>query len=315
MESLQRNTPVMFQFWPYIKLGIIFWLIIPDFGRAFYVYNNLIRSCISINAQAVICRLNNWRKFFVKKDNFLLHAERYIQENGTEALEKLIASESTTCKHDAETTNAVRAIDNKEVQQTSGKKLQAEHKDIGDLEEIEKKEISVGKQAIPAIPNLEPNQKNSSSAMVEGTAGGQLPQSSTSKKEVQKEWACALCQITVTSEKTLDSHVHGKKHRASCEALKAKNQPVPQKQKNQSKEEVKQKNVINQKNSQTKNGEKEKEIKDHKVQGQQRNPSEPVGMNQSKIRCEVCDVTCPNEVAMIAHLNGKKHLAKIKNLV
>lgn len=83
---------IRFQFWPYIKLMIIFCLVTPDFGRASYAYNNLIRTCISLNPQAIICRLNNWRKFFVKKDDFLLHVERYLNENGTEALEKLIAS-------------------------------------------------------------------------------------------------------------------------------------------------------------------------------------------------------------------------------
>ena len=42
--------------------------------------------------QTAINRLNKWRKFFVKKENFLLQAEKFINENGTEALEKLIAS-------------------------------------------------------------------------------------------------------------------------------------------------------------------------------------------------------------------------------
>jgi len=71
---------------------IILWLIVPDFERASYAYNNIIRKCISSNPQAAIRSLNNWRKFFVKKDDFLLHAERYVEENGTEALTKLIAS-------------------------------------------------------------------------------------------------------------------------------------------------------------------------------------------------------------------------------
>lgn len=42
--------------------------------------------------QTAICRLSNSRKIFVKKVNFLLQAEKYIRENGTEALEKLFAS-------------------------------------------------------------------------------------------------------------------------------------------------------------------------------------------------------------------------------
>jgi len=85
---------IRFHLWPYIKLMIIFCLIIPDFGRASYIYNNLIRP---MKLQIVTWRLNNyWRKFFVEKDDFLMHTERYMKENGTEALEKLIASKVIT---------------------------------------------------------------------------------------------------------------------------------------------------------------------------------------------------------------------------
>jgi hypothetical protein len=80
----------------YIKLLFIFWLTMPDFGRASYVYNNLIHA---MKLQIVTWRLNNyWRKWFFDKDNFLMHAERYMNENGTEALEKLIASKVIIAK-------------------------------------------------------------------------------------------------------------------------------------------------------------------------------------------------------------------------
>lgn len=78
---------IRFHLWQYIKLMIVFWLVTPDFGRASYVYNNLVRS---MKPQIVTC----WRKCFVERDNFLMHAERYLKENGTEALEKLITTTS-----------------------------------------------------------------------------------------------------------------------------------------------------------------------------------------------------------------------------
>ncbi|KAH1236284.1 HVA22-like protein a [Glycine max] len=317
-----------FQFWPYIKLMIIFCLVTPDFGRASYAYNNLIRTCISLNPQAIICRLNNWRKFFVKKDDFLLHVERYLNENGTEALEKLIASKNTnllkntTYKPDAEATNAIIATDNNETQQTNETKLQTQQKTIKDLEVIEKKEILAGKQDISVVPNLVPSQ-NASPAMVEtkilvgkDTASGELPESST-HKEVQKEWTCALCHVTTSSEKTLIDHLHGRKHKATCESLKAQNQPVPHKVKSdQSKDDLKQKNVIYQINSKTKSGEKVgKEAMDHKVQKLQKKLYEPAGTSNSKFLCEVCNVYCPCEIALASHKNGKKHLAKIKTSI
>ncbi|KAK7363055.1 hypothetical protein VNO77_05184 [Canavalia gladiata] len=182
---LEKLHAAVFKLWPYIKLMVIFCLITPDFGRASCVYDNIIRPYISRNPQAIIFRLSNSRKFSVKKDKFLLYAERDIKENGTEALEKFIASKGTTYKPDAEGTNVVRAIDNEEVQQT-GKKLQTEHKDIKDLEDI------------LVMPNLAPSQK----------------------------WSCALCKFTSTSKKTLNDHLYGRKHRATWEGVSEKNQPV-----------------------------------------------------------------------------------------
>lgn len=38
--------------------------------------------------------------------------------------------------------------------------------------------------------------------------------SSTGKKKVQKEWSCALCQISTSSENCLGAHLQGKKHKA-----------------------------------------------------------------------------------------------------
>jgi hypothetical protein len=90
-------SDIRFQLWPHIKLMIILWLIIPDFGRTSYVYNYLIRS---MKPQIVTWRLNSyWRDCFAEKDNFLLHAERYMKENGTETLQKLIASKVITAKN------------------------------------------------------------------------------------------------------------------------------------------------------------------------------------------------------------------------
>ncbi|CAL5213554.1 unnamed protein product [Lathyrus oleraceus] len=191
------NLLPWFQLWLYIKLMIILWLTIPDFGRASYVYNNLIRS---VKLQIVTWRLNNyWMKWLFEKDDFLMHAEIYVKENGTEALEKLIASK----------TNVERLETN-----------------IKDLEAIVKKEIPATQQDISVIYETVPSQ-NASAATVEN----KVPQSSTStRKEAQKEWNCALCMVTTSSEITLTSHLGGRKHRAAVEALIAKKQPNLQKQ-------------------------------------------------------------------------------------
>ena len=82
-------------------------------------------------------------------------------------------------------------------------------------------------QDIPVLPKVGPSQ-NASLATVETTVtaernstGGEVPQSSTStQKEVQKEWTCALCLVTTLSESILNSHLSGKKHRAALQRQK-----------------------------------------------------------------------------------------------
>ncbi|XP_058761910.1 uncharacterized protein LOC131635305 isoform X2 [Vicia villosa] len=258
--------------WLYIKLMIVFLLTIPDFGRASYVYNNVIRP---MKLQIVAWRFSNyWRKCFVEKDEFLMHAERYVKENGTEALEKLIASKIPIPRLDAEVTNEIISTDNKEMLKTNGESLQTEHLDMKDLEAIEKRETPATKQDIPVMPKVGPSQSTSSATGVtkgtvesgraggevpqssstqkemqkvwscaspatgitKGTAendraGGEVPQSSSTQKEMQKEWTCTLCLVTTSSEITLNSHLSGRRHRAATEALIAKKQPTLQKQK------------------------------------------------------------------------------------
>ncbi|XP_045819318.1 zinc finger protein 385D-like isoform X2 [Trifolium pratense] len=261
-----------FQPWLYIKLMIVFWLTIPDFGRASYVYNNLIRSMKP--------KIDTWRKCFVEEENFLMHVEKYMKENGSEALEKLIASKNTMHRPDAEVTNEIIDNDNKEMLKTNGERLQSENKDIKDLVAIEKKEIPATKQRTYA--DIVASQTTSSTIVetkeIAGrdTAGGEHPQSSSTLKEVQREWTCALCLVTSSSEKDLNSHLNGRRHRKACEAagLKvAKKLPATQK------------NVL----------------------------PEPFRMINSKLICKVCNVMLPSEEYMASHIKGWKHLSNMKS--
>ena len=43
-------------------------------------------------------------------------------------------------------------------------------------------------------------------------------------EKVQKVWTCVICQVTAQSETALISHLHGKRHKATCEQLNVKNQ-------------------------------------------------------------------------------------------
>jgi hypothetical protein len=85
-------------------------------------------------------------------------------------------------------------------------------------------------QVVPAEPNLEQTENTTSATKeIEGPTVAvertrELPDIPM-PKEVQKEWTCDICELTVESDKVLNSHLQGKKHKATYEALKAKNQP------------------------------------------------------------------------------------------
>ncbi|XP_059295450.1 uncharacterized protein LOC132048785 [Lycium ferocissimum] len=107
--------------WPYIKLITICWLVISQFNGACYLYQNLICPCfpvklhdsirqfsdscyvyqcllyvcLSVNLQTVTDWFNKpMEDPSLKNETFLAVAERYLQENGSDALEKLIAKKS-----------------------------------------------------------------------------------------------------------------------------------------------------------------------------------------------------------------------------
>ncbi|CAK9150938.1 unnamed protein product [Ilex paraguariensis] len=82
-------------FLPQIKLLFVCWLVIPRFDGAYYVYKSLVHLCLSVDRQSVVKWLNKPKDdVSLKPETFLAVAETYVQKNGTEALEKLIASKS-----------------------------------------------------------------------------------------------------------------------------------------------------------------------------------------------------------------------------
>lgn len=76
--------------WSHVKLIFTCWLVSPYFSGAAYVYEHYLRPFF-MNPQQTI---NIWyvlrKDFFSKPDDILTAAERYIEENRTDAFEKLI---------------------------------------------------------------------------------------------------------------------------------------------------------------------------------------------------------------------------------
>ncbi|RWR78400.1 HVA22-like protein a [Cinnamomum micranthum f. kanehirae] len=87
-----------FPIWPYAKLIATCWLVLPYFNGAAYVYEHYVRPCFK-NAQTVnIWYIPRKKNIFSKPDDILTAAERYIEENGPEAFEKLISKTSRESK-------------------------------------------------------------------------------------------------------------------------------------------------------------------------------------------------------------------------
>ncbi|KAI9121705.1 hypothetical protein K1719_008738 [Acacia pycnantha] len=275
-----------FQYWHYMKLMIVAFLVTPDFGRAAYVYNQLIRSCIYMNPKAVISRFMSWKNIFSKKEDLIMQVEKYITQNGTEALEKLIASKNTEQSLHAETRKAVPTCTEKiEILKTNGGRLLMEQKDIKDLEMIEKEEVLEGKQVDnAALDGLTSNESTSSAMettekMLADKEYGTYPQISTTEN-VQKEWTCAICQLTVPSEANLNSHLQGRKHKAACEALNTKTKGTP--------------------------------VKDT---GSGASPQVSASQNEQKTwTCEICQLTILSFADLNSHLQGRKHKASCEAL-
>ncbi|XP_059448331.1 HVA22-like protein c [Corylus avellana] len=79
--------------WPYAKLITTCWLVLPHFNGAAHVYKNFIRP-FYMNPQlqtSQIWYIPRKKDIFSKPDDVLTAAEKYIEENGTEAFEKLIS--------------------------------------------------------------------------------------------------------------------------------------------------------------------------------------------------------------------------------
>ncbi|KAI8532421.1 hypothetical protein RHMOL_Rhmol11G0213200 [Rhododendron molle] len=363
--------------WSYIKLLAMCLLVLPDFNGASYVYECLLRPCLSVDPRAAV-------KYFIKPkedknldaESFLAAVDRYVQENGSEALEKFLDLKSKHTKPDigmevmkamtyTEEKEIVAAIQSKYEEPNVGKvdaravelpeksavaatklsKVSEPHVDKENANAGESKDESPAVateqvarlptmrsnlnpprwQVKRVVPNLGQNEKKTVGAgeikgeTVAAAGGEKKVVEITDSEKVQREWTCALCQVTTTCEEDLNSHLQGREHMDKCEELKASKQVNKNPGSSSSAASPEPKEVL---------------FVDRPNQYKIKNPEDRVqvswtngqyiekkvyytggGMDPFKFRCTICDVKLISDIDVASHLGGKRHLSNTQQLV
>lgn len=82
--------------WYTVKLACIAWLVLPQFRGAAYVYDNYVRKHIGATAAQVEAKLTPQQRHFLQmmSPQARNSVAQFINENGTEAFDKIISSVS-----------------------------------------------------------------------------------------------------------------------------------------------------------------------------------------------------------------------------
>ncbi|PIN08230.1 Deoxyribodipyrimidine photo-lyase [Handroanthus impetiginosus] len=96
-----------------------------------------------------------------------------------------------------------------------------------DIRISEVKPVSEGDKEKPKVILLAKPDENTSGSKRKavtplGVDASELPSNDISRKKAKEEWSCAICQVSATSERGLNEHLHGKKHKSKEAALRAR---------------------------------------------------------------------------------------------
>ncbi|XP_034679518.1 uncharacterized protein LOC117909549 isoform X5 [Vitis riparia] len=227
-EDAFSNLLECIPFWPCIKLMVICWLVIPHFDGSYYVYQHLVQPGLSMDPQVVMNRrFNESKKLYHSRENFLVAADRYIKENGAEALEKLLASKWWKCEEPNVAQEEIPVVEVTEIKNVGGGAIRCEGPNAVKKEikvtEVTQRTFSGTAQWVKQTEiNLGETKSNTTCAAEIKERAAEIE--ACLHKKVQKEWACAVCQVTTQSEATFNSHLQGKRHKVTSKQLKAKKQ-------------------------------------------------------------------------------------------
>ncbi|XP_074365869.1 uncharacterized protein LOC141706888 isoform X2 [Apium graveolens] len=151
------------------------------------------------------------------------------------------------------------------------------------------------------------------SSPVEGSSGV--------TKKLTKDWSCALCQISATSELGLQDHLKGKKHKSKQAGQKVgiiglcskkMNSPPNPSQLVDSVELVKSQKIPNKQETQVENNEIAVVKEKGRGRAYQKMPKKK--KMKYKFYCKMCEVGAFSEEVMASHKKGKKHLHRLHQL-
>ncbi|KAM5548423.1 hypothetical protein ABKV19_000043 [Rosa sericea] len=285
-----------FLLWPYIRLLIVFFLVMPHFDGALYVYKHLICPCLSMDPQIVINSFNK-RKESLVRENFLSEVERYVKENGPEGLENFITCKSTRKNLNVKEYNAVSSMDN---EASKSIKPNGGQNDIKAVQVMVKKKETTASQVSQAEPNLTVNEDKFCSwkmneKAIEVAADREILNTPPPKK-VQKEWT-TVSPLPTQTDATFNSPLGDNKHKATYEALKIKNEGKPK--------------LTGPENRTV----AAMEIYEKPVEvGTAIEDPEPPKEVQKEWTCALCQVTTSCERNLNSHLQGRKHKAAYEAL-
>ncbi|KAF9664160.1 hypothetical protein SADUNF_Sadunf17G0127200 [Salix dunnii] len=317
-------------FWSYIKLMIVCCLILPCFDGSVYVYKHLVNPCLCMSPAIITCQIN-------KKDDFLVDVKRFMKENGSDALEDLIASTKESAKpdvavkeiraveaedspkfeehpvrledsNDAEIIEKIEVASTKQLPKTEQPKLPVGFKDGNSVEVTERQEVASTTQAGQVESNISQTEciaflplesmHSATTTVGGGDLCGILP-----PEKVQMVWTCVICQVTAQSETVLYLHLHGNRHKANCERLKIKNQTDVNShlQGNRHRKAFEPLNFKNQASTSNVSP---------ASAGRNQNKSSYIEILGSHWWCTICNAGSVS--GMQSHLKGKRHKAKLR---
>ncbi|KAJ8548158.1 hypothetical protein K7X08_021394 [Anisodus acutangulus] len=367
--------------WPYIKLITICWLVIPQFNGACYLYQNLIRPCFPVKLHDSISQFNSscyaYKRLLylclslklqtvtdwfnkpmedpsLKNETFLAVAERYLEDNGSDALEKLIANKSKDDNSNRHAEDIKPTDTSDEAGTPTPNQILYEEggpvwEDFKVMEHMAKHEAAGPKQVKNVKENDVQIEKKTTAVQIKETSvpadAGEIKLPETnSVKNVQTEWTCAVCQVTTNSEHDLKSHLLGWRHKAKCEGLKTCKQTAKSEERSNdttksnqlNQEQVKHAATAQSEHSANKAAEPKqvKNVKENDVQiekkttavqiketavpadaGEIKLPETNSVKNvQTEWTCAVCQATTNSEHDLKSHLLGWRHKAKCEGL-